>query len=128
MPESHPQTKNLPLMPDLLPAGFAESGKKRVQDLMNLQAELIKYVQEANKSWLARMQTEVAIASKFSAKLAAARSIPETGAAYQEWADRHIELLAQDAKRFVADTEKVLETGARVFANGWPNDNSEARR
>jgi hypothetical protein len=128
MPESHPQTENLPLMPDLFPAGFTESGKKRVRDLINLQAELFKYCQEANQNWFARMQTEVALASKFSTKLAAARSIPETGAACQEWANRHIELLAEDAKRLVADTEKVFETGVRVFANGWASDKSEARR
>jgi hypothetical protein len=126
MPENHPQTKGYttPAMPDLFPAGLAESGKKRVQDMINLQAELFKYFQEANRNWFARMQTEAALASKFSAKLAAARSIPETGAVCQEWANRHIELLAEDAKRLVADTEKVMETGARVFANGWASDKS----
>jgi hypothetical protein len=128
MPENNPQTESLPPTLDLFPTGLAENGKKRVQDLINLQAELFKYFQEANQNCFARMQTEVALASKFSAKLAAARSIPETGAACQEWANRHIELLAEDAKRLVADTEKVLETGARVFANGWPSEKSEARR
>jgi hypothetical protein len=48
-----------------------------------------------------------------------ARSIPETGAVYQEWANRHIELLAEDAKRLVADTEKFMEAGAHLLGNGW---------
>jgi len=126
MPENHPQTESYatPTIPDLFPAGFAESGKKRVQDMINFQAELFRYFQEANRNWFARMQSEAALASKFSAKLASARSIPETGAVCQEWANRHIELLAEDAKRLVADTEKVMERGARVFANGWANGKS----
>ena len=114
----------MPATPNLFPAGLAESGKKRVQDIINLQSELFKYFQEANRNWFARMQTEAALASKFSAKLAAARSVPETGAVCQEWANQHIELLAEDAKRLVADTEKVVETGARVFANGWATNHS----
>jgi hypothetical protein len=111
-------------IPDLFPAGLAETGKKRVEGIIKLQVELFKYFQEANRNWLARMQTEAGLTSEFSAKLAAARSIPETGAVCQEWANRHIELLAEDAKRLVADTEKFMETGAQVLAQGWTAGNS----
>jgi hypothetical protein len=121
MPENFPQTERSTksTIPELFPAGLAETGKKRVEDMIKLQAELFKYFQEVNRNWLARMQTEATLASELSAKLAAARSIPETGAACQAWANRHIQLMAEDAKRLVADTEKFMETGAHMLGNGW---------
>jgi len=42
--------------------------------------------------------------------------------AYQEWGLRHMEIAAHDAKRIFADGQKLAETGARLFSNGWrPN-------
>jgi hypothetical protein len=121
MPENYPQSERSikPTIPDLFPAGLAETGKKRVEDAIKLQTELFKYLQEVNRNWLARMKTEASMASEFSAKFAAARSIPETGAVCQEWANRHIELMAEDAKRLVGDTEKFMEAGAHILGNGW---------
>ena len=103
---------------DLFPAALAETGKQRVEDMIKLQAELLEYLQEANQKWLARMQSEAAMASEFATKLAAARSFPETATVCQEWTNRRIELLAQDGQRLFADTKKMMEAGARVLANG----------
>ena len=44
---------------------------------------------------------------------------PEVATAYQEWATRHMEMAAEDAKRFFADGQKFAETGARLLSNGW---------
>ncbi len=99
-------------------AAVAESGNKRVEDLINFQIELFKYLQEVNQDWLAHMQSEAGMASEFASKLAAARSMPEAAAAYQQWASRRIELLAEDGKRLFADTQKLTEIVARAFVNG----------
>lgn len=110
--------------PELSPTGIAEASKKHVEDVINLQTELFKYLQDVNRSWFDHMQSEAALASEFANKLAAARTIPQTASAYQEWANRRIELLAQDGRNLLADTEKFMETGARVFSNGWPGAKS----
>ena len=73
---------------DLFPAAFAETGKQRVEDMINFQTELFRYLQETNQKWLARMQSEAVMASEFVTKLAAARSFPETAAVCQEWTNR----------------------------------------
>ena len=120
MAQNDPQAEGSIKSPtlDLFPAAFAETGKQRVEDMINFQTELFRYLQEANQKWLARMQSEAVMASEFVTKLAAARSFPETATVCQEWTNRRIELLAQDGQRLFADTKKMMEAGARVLANG----------
>ena len=116
MPQNDPQAEKS-TTPNLFPAGLAEM--KRVEDVMSLQKQLVTYLQDVNRSWFEHMQSEAAMASEFGGRLAAARSIPDVATAWQEWAKRRMELLAQDGQDILTDTEKLIETGTRVFANGW---------
>ena len=120
MAQNDPQAERSIKSPtlDLFPAAFAQTGKQRVEDMIELQAEFFNYLQEMNRDWFARMQSEAVMASEFGTKLAAARSFPETVTVCQESTNRRIELLAQDGQRLFADTKKMMEAGARVLANG----------
>ena len=107
---------------NLIPPELAAMGKKRLDQLVAMQTEQLEKLQEANRNWFERIQSEAKLASEFTAKLTAARSIPEVATAYQEWAGRHLEMAAEDAKRIFADGQKLAETGARLLSNGWwPN-------
>ena len=121
MPQNEPKTQSStqPAVPGPPSARLAETGKGNVEDLFKLPTEFSKYFQEANRAWLARMQSEASLASQFASELVSARSLPATMAAWQHWAERRIELLAEDSKRLLADTEKLMETGGRVLGNGW---------
>jgi len=101
MPQSGPQAErpSKATTSKLFPPGLAEVGKKRVEDMIDL-------------------QSEAAIVSEFANKFTAARSLPETATLYREWAKRRIELFAQDGQRFLADTDKLVETSTRVLADG----------
>jgi hypothetical protein len=59
------------------------------------------------------------MASEFGGRLASARSMPDVVAAWQEWTNRRMELLALDGRQVLKETENLMEAGARVFANGW---------
>ena len=39
--------------------------------------------------------------------------------ACQEWTSRRFEMIADDGKHLLADTQKFMETGARLVSNGW---------
>lgn len=109
--------------PNLTPPEFAAMGKKRLEELVAIQTKQLEKLQEVNQHWFDRMQSEAALASEFTAKLTAARSMPEVVAAYQEWARLHMAMAAEDAKRILADGQQAAKAGARLFANGWkPND------
>lgn len=110
----------------LVPTVFAAMGKRRMEELVHAQTEFLDRLQEATQQWSKRMQSEATLASEFAEKLTAARSIPDVSAAYQEWAGRHMEMAADDAKRIFANGQKLAETGARLFLDGWqPNGKSK---
>jgi Phasin protein len=102
--------------PTFTPGAFGEMGKKQAE----MQKEFLDTLEEINRAWLARAQSGVTLASELVGKLAAARSIPEATSAYQECMTRQMELLAEDGRRIVADSERLMRAGARLFSNGSP--------
>jgi len=102
-----------------IPAEFAAAGKKRFEDFVNSQSELFGQIQDANRQWLDRVRTEANLTSEFATKLTAARSIPDAMTACQDWTARRFELMAEDGRHLLADTQKFIETGARLLSNGW---------
>jgi hypothetical protein len=98
------------------PGAFGEMGKKQAE----MQKEFLDTLEEINRAWLARAQSGVTLASELVGKLAAARSVPEAAAVYQECMTKQMELLAEDGRRLVADSEKLMRVGARLFSNGSP--------
>ena len=104
--------------PNLMPAEFAEMGKRRVEEFVHTQTELVEKLQEMNRQWFDRAQSEANLASELASKLTAARSIPDAMAAYQEWASRRFEMMAEDGKHLLADTQKLTEAATHLLPNG----------
>jgi hypothetical protein len=98
-----------PTSPDSAPSGDA---------LAAMQTELLETFQEVNRTWLDHLQSEATLASEYVGKLSAARTIPETTKVCHEWATKRMEMAAKDAKRLLADGQKLAETGARFPSNG----------
>jgi hypothetical protein len=94
-------------------------GKQCIEELVNVQTELLERLQETNRHWLERVQSEAALASKYATKLTATRSVSEAMTTCQEWTSRQIEMIAEDSKLLVADTQRFMETGARLLWNDW---------
>ena len=114
--------------PNLLSPEFATMGKKSLEELLNAQTKLFDNLQETNRHWLECVQSEAALASKFATKLTTTRSIPDAITTCQEWTSRQIEMMADDSKLLIADTQRFMETGARLLSSGWwsnrPDDGS----
>src|SRR5262245_11674380 len=105
--------------PNLAPPELAAMGKKSIEELLNVQTKLFENLQETNRHWLECVQSEAALASKFATRLTATRSIPDAMTTCQEWTIRQIEMMAEDSKLLVADTQRFMETGARLLSSGW---------
>lgn len=104
---------------NLISPEFTAMGKKRLEELVAMQAELLGALQEMNRNWFDRMQWEATLVSEFASKLTEARSIPETTTACQEWATKRTEMAAEDVKHILANGQKLAESGARLLSNGW---------
>ena len=88
-----------------------------MEDLAKLQSGWFDKLQEANRQWLDRIDAESRIASEFTSKLTQARSFTDVLAAYQVWGNRQFEMMAEDTKHLIDDTQKFIQTGANFFAS-----------
>ena len=86
-----------------------------VPALTTMQKEFFDTFESMNREWVSRIQSEAKLASDFVSKLTAARSIPDAASAYQECATRHLEMFTEDSRRLLADSQKLIETGTRIF-------------
>jgi hypothetical protein len=110
------------LSPPIDPFGeFATLNTTRVEGYVTVQAESMEMFEGMNRRWADRAQSEANLASDFVAKVMAARSIPDALTACQEWTSRRLELMAEDGKCVLADTQKVMESGRRFLAAAWPS-------
>ena len=105
---------------------FVAIGKKRIESMIDAQTELLEALQGTSQHCLDRLQSEANLVSELTSKLTAARSTTDTAAAYQEWVSRRMDLIAEDGKHLLADTQKIMHTGARLLSSGWLSDGSSA--
>lgn len=101
------------------PPAIATIAEKRFEELAEIQSDLLEEIREANQNWLDRMQSEVTLASEFSAKLTASHSIADTTTACQEWAKRRMELFTEDGQRLMTNSQNFMEKAAQFLSNGW---------
>jgi len=114
------------LIPNLIPAEFAEIAKKRIEAMVEIQKEFLDRFEEFNQAWFTRAKSETSLASEFVAKLTSARSVPETASACQECVGKRMEMLADDGRQFFADSQKFLQLSTRLLMNGSAGDASRA--
>lgn len=80
---------------------------------------VLNRLQETNRQWFDRMQSEARLASDFANKVIAGPSIPDAMTACQECANRRFEMMAEDGKRLFADGQKLVEAGTHRLSNGF---------
>lgn len=119
--ETHREREKSPFF-SLIPEDFAARMKTQTDELAKAQTELFDQCRDANRHWLDRIQTEANVASEFATKLTAARSIPEAMTAYQEWGSRRLAMMAEDTQQLLSDTQKFMQAGARLIADGWQSN------
>jgi hypothetical protein len=100
-----------------LPSELAEAGKKQIEAIA--QAEVLDALQDWNRDYIACAKSEAILASDIATRLMTARTIPETGTAYQEWLGRWTTTLGEDSQRLLVDGQKVMAASTRLFGDGW---------
>jgi hypothetical protein len=116
--QAHAHLTGFPLA-TLGTTAFAALRKTTVENFINSQTELLSKVEETNRQWLDRMQSEASAVCEFASKLTAARSVPDAMTACKEWSTRYLEMMADDRKHLLADCQMFAETGARLLSKYW---------
>ena len=113
-------------MAGVLPAEIVEMGKQRVEALMEMQQELFDVFQEINQAWFDRARSAATINSELISKLTSARTMPETAEAYQQCVGKRMEMLVEDGRRLLADSQKIVNVGSKFLTNGSGHNGSAA--
>ena len=93
-------------------------GTRRFEALMEVHKKLLDTFGQVQRERLARTMEETKLASEFAAKVAGARSIPDIMAIYQEWITKCEELIAEDGRKFLHDSQKVANAALNLLSNG----------
>jgi len=127
MADIHTHTSPDKSFPFLLDTSeLAALGKRRIGNFVRVQTELLDEIQEANRHWLDRFESEANLASEFAAKLSEARSMPDAMAVSRDWATQYFAMLAEDRKHLADDTRKFMATGAQLFSGRFSGEQPEA--
>ena len=87
----------------------------QAERLGRFQAELFEKIQDVNRHWLERVQSEATLAAEFVAKMTSARSFPDAATVYQEWASRQLKLVVEDASYAISTGQALIDMGARLL-------------
>lgn len=103
------------------PTDLAKFGKEQADALIDMQQELAKLLEQANKDWLARVEQERELATELATKLSGAKTLPDAAKAYQDWMGRRMETIATDSQKFFTDCQKFAGSMNRLMMRGMPD-------
>ena len=100
-------------------ATFGAVGRKQLEAAIAIQQELVGSFEEMNRMWVGQMRSKIELAMHFVVKLTEAKSVPDVLSAYDECASRQLEILAEDKRLLIINSEKILQAGAPlILTNG----------
>jgi len=100
------------------PQDFLQIGAKRFESLMEVHRKLLATFERVQRDRLARAMEETKLASEFATKVTSARSITDIMAVYQQWITQCEEMIAEDGRKFLDDSQKVANAALSLLANG----------
>lgn len=98
---------------------YMAAARSCIEHFLNAQTDLMDGLHQANLQWFERLQSEANSVSDFVSRMTDARSMPDAFTVYQDWGSHQAELMAEDGRRLLDDTQKFIETGARLLAGEW---------
>ena len=87
---------------------------------------MFKALEEMGQEVMSCATAEVEIGLKLSKKLTAAHSVPDALAAYQEWLSEELSARAENARRLMTNSQKLMDTSTRLLSNGWSSVGASA--
>jgi|SRR5215467_12341076 len=96
----------------------------RTDAIAKLQRELLDAYEQASRTWLARVQSEVDLWSRLVTKLPTMRSVPEAMQAYQECISQRMQMAAEDGRRLSEECQKIVQKITTSLTNGSPAGSS----
>jgi hypothetical protein len=97
-------------------AHFGDIGVGNVKAALRLQTEMFDVLHDISRDWVERATSEAEHAFALPNKLGATHTIPDALAAYHEWLNELMSMASEDHRRFVADSQRIMDKSVRCFA------------
>ena len=101
-------------------AAFTEFGTQGIKTALRRQTEMFDVLQDISRDWFARATAEAEHAMKLPHRLTAAHTVPDALSAYNEWLSEWMNLCSEDGRRFIADSQRLMDKSASCFTVGAP--------
>ena len=75
---------------------------------------------QASRTWLTRMQSEVSLWSDLANKLSTTQSVPEAVEAYSKCVSQRMQMAADDARKFVDESQQMMQKITHSLGNKLP--------
>jgi len=82
-----------------------------------LQKEILAGYEEASRTWLARLQSEVTLWSELATKLGATRTVPEALQAYSNCVSQRMKMAADDGRRLAEEAQHIVQKITHSLGN-----------
>jgi hypothetical protein len=86
-----------------------------------LQKAFLESCDQASRTWLTRMQSEVSLWSDLANKLSGTKSMPEAFEAYSQCVSQRMQMAAEDGRKLVDECQQLTQKVAKSLGNGWPS-------
>jgi hypothetical protein len=100
---------------------FLKIGQERTQAAAALQKELLEAYEQAGRTWLARVRSEMALWTELVTTLTAARSVPDTLQAYTKCVSQQMKMTAEDGQHLLNDCQEITQKLSKAVAHRWPS-------
>ena len=101
---------------------FVAEGRQRIEEFSDAQSQFWDRLQNSNRKWFDRWQSEATMAADLANKLTAAKTLTETASIFQNWTVKHMEMAAEDARRALSDTQEILAASTRIWTRSSGGD------
>jgi len=112
-------TKDPTVSPTAVEAqAFLNWGQVRTEAALALQKDLLAAYDEASRTWLARVQSEVALWSDLATKLTQTRSVPEAIETYAQCVSQRMKMAIDDGRLLADEAQQIAEKITKPLGNG----------
>ena len=99
---------------------FFNWGSERSEAAIALQKAVLESYEQASRTWLTRVQSEIALWSDLASKLGATHSVPEALETYTKCVSQRMQMAADDGRRLVEESQQITQKIAKSLGTGWP--------
>jgi hypothetical protein len=102
------------------PPDIVNWGQHQTEAALHFQKAIMESCEQASRTWVDRMQSEISLWSDLASKLSSTKSVPEAVETYTKCMSQRMQMAADDGRRLVEEAQQMTQKFVRSLSNGRP--------